>query len=66
MGSDVRIGYRGKNSHLVNIDVKVPEGTSQMAMCRSTVRLGSPDMVERGTPVDCPTCSSRNAQPVPG
>jgi hypothetical protein len=60
-GSTVRIGYRGKSSHLVNIDVKVPEGTSQMAMCRSTVRLGPPAKVERGTSVDCRTCSSRNA-----
>jgi hypothetical protein len=62
----VRIGYRGKNSHLVNIDVKVPEGTSQMAMCRSTVRLGPAADVERGTLVDCGTCSSRNAARVTG
>jgi hypothetical protein len=49
----VRIGYRGKTSHLVNIDTNAPEGTVQVAMCRGNVRLGSPAIIQRGTLVDC-------------
>ena len=55
----MRSALRGIRTHLVDIDDRVPEGTLQLALCRTSARLDASPGVESDARLYCEDCVRR-------